>query len=60
MLNQHNSADLLWSSGNEVLFFNQETPDCGCVTLVSLDRLTDPAAGFLAGDRLRLKVEVVC
>ena len=58
-INQSSPADSVSASGT-VKLFNIESPSWGCPRLVSLARLADPGAGFLAGDRLRLKVEVVC
>ena len=59
LINQRSPADSV-SVSDIVKHYNNETSSWGRPKLVPLARLTDPAAGFLAGDRLRLKVEVVC
>ena len=59
LINQHSAANSI-SSASSIIFYNNETSNWGSPKVAPLARLTDPAAGFLVGDRLRLKVEVVC
>ena len=59
MLNQRSAADSV-SKFFSVIQLNRNNPGWGFTKFMLLARLTDPGAGFLVGDRLRLKVEVVC
>ena len=58
VINQRSAADAV--SQCEVVQLNNKQPAFGWPRLLPLARLTDPAAGFLVGDRLRLKVELAC
>ena len=59
VINQRSPANLVSVSGT-VNIFNIKIPNWGCAKLIPLASLVDPAAGFLVGDRLKLKVELAC
>ena len=59
MVNQQSAGDSVCRI-LDASHFNTESYSWGFSRLIPLARLADPAAGFLVGDRLRLKVELVC